>query len=156
MQENELEYVGFWARTGATIIDSIIVIAVTFPLLIAIYGWAYFDAEKTGFVAGTADFLISWVLPAIAVIAFWILKQATPGKMALGARIVDARSGNPASTAQLVGRYFAYYLSMLPLFLGFLWVAFDKKKQGWHDKLSGTVVVREARRGPVPVQFDKV
>ena len=155
MQENELEYVGFWARTGATIIDSIIVIAVTFPLLIAIYGWAYFDAEKTGFVAGTADFLISWVLPAIAVIAFWILKQATPGKMALGARIVDASSGKPASTGQLVGRYFAYYVSMLPLFLGFLWVAFDKKKQGWHDKLSGTVVVREARRGLVPVQFDK-
>jgi uncharacterized RDD family membrane protein YckC len=155
MQENEQEYVGFWARTGATIIDSILVIAVTFPLLIAIYGWAYFDAEKTGVVAGTADFLISWVLPTIAVIAFWIVRQATPGKMALGARIVDARSGKPASGAQLVGRYFAYFLSTIPLCLGFLWVAFDKRKQGWHDKLAGTVVVRAPRRGPVPAPFEQ-
>jgi uncharacterized RDD family membrane protein YckC len=31
---------------------------------------------------------------------------------------------------------------MLPLFIGLIWVAFDKKKQSWHDKLAGTVVVR--------------
>jgi uncharacterized RDD family membrane protein YckC len=44
-----------------------------------------------------------------------------------------------------VGRYFAYFVSTIPFCLGFLWVAFDKRKQGWHDKLAHTVVVRAAR-----------
>jgi uncharacterized RDD family membrane protein YckC len=138
----EVKYAGFWIRTGAAIIDTILIMLVTFPLLVAIYGWAYFDAGKTGIVAGPADFVISWVLPAVAVIAFWIIKQATPGKMAVSTKIVDAESGKAASTGQLIGRYFAYFAATIPLGLGILWVAFDKKKQGWHDKLAGTVVVR--------------
>jgi uncharacterized RDD family membrane protein YckC len=144
MQEQEIKYAGFWIRTGAAIIDTILIVLITFPLLIAIYGWAYFGSTQTSLIAGPADFLISWVLPAVAVIAFWIVKQATPGKMAVSTRIVDAVSGEAASAGQLVGRYLAYYVSLLPLGLGILWVAFDKKKQGWHDKLAGTVVVRRA------------
>jgi uncharacterized RDD family membrane protein YckC len=138
----EVNYAGFWIRTGAALIDTLLIMLVTLPLLVAIYGWAYFDAEQTGIVAGPADFLISWVLPAVAVIAFWIVKQATPGKMVVSTRIVDAESGEPAGAGQLVGRYLAYFVATIPLGLGILWVAFDKKKQGWHDKLAGTVVVR--------------
>lgn len=59
--------------------------------------------------------------------------------------------GQPASPAQLVGRYLAYYMSMRPLGLGLIWVVFDKRKQGWHDKLAGTVVVKQANTGPEPV-----
>lgn len=153
MQEQELEYAGFWIRAWAAIIDSILIMLIVFPLLILIYGWSYFDVDQTGVVAGPADFFISWILPAIAVIAFWIYRQATPGKMAISARIVDAVTGNPPSNGQLIGRYLAYFISMLPLFLGIFWVAFDKRKQGWHDKLAGTVVVRKSRRGPEPVRF---
>ena len=81
MQEQDLEYAGFWIRIWATIIDTILLMLITFPLLVSIYGWDYLDAEKTGFIAGPEDFLISWVLPAIAVITFWIYRAATPGKM---------------------------------------------------------------------------
>lgn len=153
MQDEELEYVGFWLRTGATLIDTLLILMISVPLLLAAYGWAYFDPEQTGIIAGPLDFLVSWVFPAIAVIVFWINRQATPGKMAISARVVDATTGGRPSTAQLVGRYFAYYVSAIPLCLGFLWVAFDAKKQGWHDKLACTVVVRPTRRGPVPVRF---
>jgi uncharacterized RDD family membrane protein YckC len=111
-----------------------------------IYGRDYWSS--TALVQGPADFLINWVLPALAVLLFWIYRQATPGKMAISARIVDAQTGGRPSNGQLVGRYFAYYLSMLPLFLGFIWVAFDPRKQGWHDKLAGTVVVRVPRAAP--------
>ncbi len=154
MQNQEIEYAGFWVRTGATIIDTLLTMLVTFPLLISIYGWGYFDSETKGLFAGPADFLISWVFPAVAVIMFWALKQATPGKMAISAKIVDAVTGKPASTAQLIGRYFAYILSTLPLCLGFFWVAFDKRKQGWHDKLAGTVVIKKINTGPEPVNFN--
>jgi len=142
MQDQRMEYAGFWVRTWASIIDMILIMLITFPLLILIYGWAYFDQGKD-LIAGTADFFISWLLPAIVVVIFWVYKQATPGKMAISAKIVDATTGQPASTAQLVGRYLAYFISIIPLFLGVFWIAFDKRKQGWHDKLAGTVVIKK-------------
>ena len=142
MQHQEFEYAGFWLRVIATIIDTVLVVLVTSPMLISVYGWDYFDEEKSRTIAGPAEILIGWVLPAIAVIVFWMKKQATPGKMALSLRILDAATGSKPSSGQFVGRYFAYLVSMLPLFLGLIWVAFDKRKQGWHDKLAGTVVVK--------------
>lgn len=146
MQEQEFQYVGFWVRTLAAIIDTILIVLVTFPLLITVYGWAYFDATQTGLFAGAADIVITWGLPPLAIITFWIIKQATPGKMMVSAKIVDAKTGEPASTGQLIGRYFAYYLSMLPLFLGIIWVGIDKRKQGWHDKLAGTLVIKVVKK----------
>ena len=140
MSTSQPEYVGFWARVGASIIDTMLVVVICFPLVTWIYGRDYWSS--TALVQGPVDFLINWVLPAVAVLLFWIYRQATPGKMAISARIVDAQTGGRPSNAQLIGRYFAYYLSMLPFFLGFVWVAFDPRKQGWHDKLAGTVVVR--------------
>lgn len=147
----DLEYVGFWARVGATLIDTVLLIVVTVPLLVAFYGWAYFESERL--VLGPADFVISWVLPAVAVVLFWLSRQATPGKMAIGARVVDAATGKPMTPGQSVGRYVAYFASAIPLGLGLLWVAFDSRKQGWHDKLAGTVVVRPKRRGTQAVGF---
>jgi uncharacterized RDD family membrane protein YckC len=141
MQDEPVQYAGFWIRVSAAVIDTLLIMMVIFPLLIAIYGWAYFDSEQTGLIAGPADFLISWVAPALAVVVFWIYKQATPGKIMLSMRIVDANTFEPASTGQLIGRYFGYYVSMIPFMLGLIWVGIDAKKQGWHDKLAGTVVI---------------
>ena len=137
------KYVGFWARVLATLIDSVLIMAITLPPLLAIYGLAYLENDEA--VSGLADILISNILPMILVILFWTKKQATPGKMAVSAKIVDAETGGKPSKKQCVGRYFAYILSAIPLGLGFLWVAFDAKKQAWHDKLAGTVVVKVSR-----------
>lgn len=153
MVEQEVEYAGFWVRVGAMLIDVVLVMLVTLPLLISIYGWDYFDPSGNLFIKGPADFLISWVLPALAVILFWHYRQATPGKMLLSLRIVDADTGGTMSLGQSVGRYFAYLVSIAPLGLGLLWVAFDRRKQAWHDKLAHTVVVRARKAGPEPVHF---
>jgi uncharacterized RDD family membrane protein YckC len=75
--------------------------------------------------------------------------------MAIGARIMDARTGGKPSTGQLIGRYFAYYVSTLALLLGFIWIAFDSRKQGWHDKLAGTLVVRDVTPRSNVVEFDR-
>ena len=135
------------------ILDVILECIVIFPLLVWIYGWEYFDPEITGFIAGPIDFLLSWVFPSIVVVAFWFKVQATPGKMAVKASIVDANTGENASLRQCIVRYFAYILSLLPLGLGFVWVAFDKRKQGWHDKLAQTVVVCPRYRGHKAIKF---
>jgi len=149
----ELEYAGFWVRVVASLIDGILTFIITFPVLISIYGLDYLISDEFIFFAGPADIIISWVLPAIAVIVFWITKQATPGKMAISAKIVDVSSGMAPSTGQCIGRYLAYIISIIPLGLGVFWVAFDSRKQAWHDKLAGTVVVRRKYRGPEPVRF---
>ena len=89
------------------------------------------------------------------MIALWIKLGTTPGKMAIGAVIVDARTGAPASGGQCVVRYIGYFVSTLPLLLGFIWVGFDSRKQGWHDKMAGTVVVRRKGGNAAPVRFDR-
>lgn len=136
----KFQYIGFWSRTGAALIDTVIVSAIIFPILFAVYGKEYFLGGAL--VSGYLDTLLNYVFPTIAVLIFWNYKSATPGKIALKMIIVDARTGKVPSKGQLIGRYFAYYLSLLPLGLGFLWIAWDKRKQGWHDKLAGTVVIR--------------
>ena len=148
---DELEYVGFWARVGAAMIDTLLLLVICVPLVTYIYGGSYWTSDAL--LHGPADFLINWLLPAIAVIVFWIYRQATPGKIAISARIVDAATGGKPSTRQLIVRYLGYYVSMLPLMAGIVWVAFDPRKQGWHDKLAGTVVVRPRQRGPARVDF---
>ena len=151
MQRDDFEYAGFWLRVWAAVIDGALIGIIVCPILIAIYGSAYFDTDRKS-IAGPADLLLTWVFPAVAVILFWIKKQATPGKMAISARIVDAKTGNNASDGQLIGRYFAYFLSALPLGLGMIWIAFDERKQGWHDNLAGTVVIHPKVRGTQNVE----
>ena len=60
-------------------------------------------------------------------------------------KIVNAGNGERLSAGQSIGRYFAYIPAMLVLMIGIIWVVFDKRKQGWHDKLAGTVVIRKKK-----------
>jgi uncharacterized RDD family membrane protein YckC len=137
------EYVGLWRRLLAAAIDFLILFVVTTPILLAIYGPRYFALVQGGASAGFWDFVVEYVVPAVAVIAFWRRYGATPGKMAVGAKIVDAKTGERPSTARLVLRYFAYLVSALPLFLGFLWIGISRRKQGFHDKIARTMVIND-------------
>ncbi len=150
-QDDNVVYVGFWLRFAAAIIDSIAVTAIILPILLLIYGKGLFaidvdpDLTQTlqNLVPGVGEFIIKYILPAIAVILFWMFKSATPGKMVINAEIVDAKTFGKPSKRQLIGRYLAYYVSIVPFLLGIFWVAFDRRKQGWHDKLAGTVVIEK-------------
>jgi uncharacterized RDD family membrane protein YckC len=175
MSAGDVEYVGFWPRVGASIIDTILVALVTAPLIHWVYGGqgASLELDTSDMVAavlawdtarltfylkslmielitprGPMDVLINFVLPAVAIIVFWLARNATPGKMVVGARVVDVKTGGAISVWQGIVRYVGYYVSIFPFFLGLLWVAFDPRKQGFHDKLAGTVVVRAKK--PVP------
>ena len=137
-ERDDLEYAGFWIRAWAFLIDGFLIALITTPLSSIIFGGAYIASVDL-----FMDFLVSSLLPAAYVILFWVYNGATPGKMAISAKVVDAVTGEHPSAPRYIARYVGYLLSMLPLGLGFIWIAFDKRKQGWHDKLSGTVVVRK-------------
>ncbi|MET4692430.1 RDD family protein [Endozoicomonas lisbonensis] len=135
-----IEYAGFWTRCGAMLIDTFVLLLVTVPLTLVIYGSEMWHNETL--VLGSWDLLINWLFPVVFVILFWRYRGATPGKMATSVQVVDAKTGQIPGFRQSAIRYVGYFLSIIPLMLGFFWIAIDKRKQGWHDKLAGTVVIK--------------
>jgi uncharacterized RDD family membrane protein YckC len=77
-------------------------------------------------------------------VCFWSAGGQTPGKMVLGIRVISA-DGEIISFWRALLRYFGYIISGIIIYLGFLWITWDKDKQGWHDKIAGTYVVRTKR-----------
>lgn len=151
MTDNNYEYAGFWARTAATLIDTLLLVMITWPILYAIYGPQYLDGNMG---ITPIQVLVEWLFPIAATVIFWVTKSATPGKMALSLKVLDERTGSALTVGQSLGRYLGYIVSIIPLGLGILWVAWDSKKQAFHDKLASTVVVKDKRGNIQPVRFE--
>ncbi|MBI5709994.1 MAG: RDD family protein [Candidatus Eisenbacteria bacterium] len=146
-----VRYGGFWRRFWAWVVDGILLNAVFIPLSLMaglpLLGWG--DTEDLdpdrlfafvgSFVAiGLVRTILSWLYFALMESSS---KQATVGKMALGIRVTDL-AGRRISFARATGRCFGAILSGLLFGIGFLMVAFTEKKQGLHDIMAGTLVVR--------------
>jgi uncharacterized RDD family membrane protein YckC len=76
----------------------------------------------------------------IYFVFFWSFIGYTPGKALLGLQIVR-QNGQPLSVGRALLRYLGYWVSAIPLFLGFIWILFDRRHEGWHDKISKTQVI---------------
>ncbi len=135
MLHGEPDYAGFWRRVGAMLLDST-VFSVLFGLLL---GPVYFNAKFW-----SVEGLLINALWLGVTVWLWVKFLGTPGKLLFGCQVVDAQTFEPLRPRQAVLRYFAYIVSLLPLGLGFLWVVWDKRKQGFHDKIANTVVLHEA------------
>lgn len=156
LKANKIVYAGFWRRLTALILDLALVFAITTPILLLIYGHDYFYwLLQTKFMSyyGIFEFILTKLLVAITIILFWRNLGATPGKRLLGCRVVDAKTLSVISWPQALLRLAAYFVSALPLYLGFIWIAWDKQKQGLHDKISQTLVLHiEEDYADVPLQ----
>ena len=124
----ELAYAGFWIRFVAWFIDGMILAGVNLVISLAI---------ANPFSA----FFLEVILGAIYHVAFWIGQGATPGKMAVGVKVVMA-NGEPIELGSAILRYFGYWLSGLILGIGYLMIAFSAEKRGLHDNIAGTVVIK--------------
>ena len=80
-----------------------------------------------------------FLIVLVYFVFFWTLVGYTPGKALLGLRIVR-QDGRNISAGRALVRYLGYWVSAVPFFLGFIWILFDRKHEGWHDKLAGTHV----------------
>lgn len=132
-------YVGFWVRVFASLIDSVLMALVLLPFAYTLYGEDLISRQ--GQLEGWSNILFNYLIPLAIVLLFWFYRSATPGKMLLKAEIVDEDSLGKPQAWQWIVRYLGYYVSMLVLGLGFLWVGWDARKQGFHDKLARTVVI---------------
>ncbi|XOV88598.1 MAG: RDD family protein [Pseudomonadota bacterium] len=133
------EYVGFWIRFLAFVIDNIAAMLVLGVIVAILFGTDVDPQDVTGLFARS---LLQSLLVAALFIGLWIYFASTPGKMIFDAYIVDAKTLGNASRGQLVIRYLGYIVSTLLFFLGFVWIAFDARKQGLHDKMAGTLVIK--------------
>ena len=159
-------YAGFVTRSVAFAIDLILVavtqitILLLTRLLLDFFGFdqlaqALFEptegANVSLFITITRwaiAFIGSGFLFAIYSISMWLLVDKTLGQALLGLRVLRT-DGRPLTLGPAVRRVLGYYVSFLALFIGFLWVLVDDRRQGWHDKIADTVVVYdwEARLG---------
>ncbi|PID45911.1 MAG: RDD family protein [Proteobacteria bacterium] len=152
---SQYQYVGFWVRTVAYIIDGIIVGLVSVPLLWLVLGDMGSAAGGDPLTMPASYWIISIGLPILYTLFFWFTKKTTPGKMLFSSEIVDANTGGQPSKGQFIIRYLGYIVSSLPFGLGFFWVGWDKRKQAWHDKMAGTVVIKPTADPAKRVSFNQ-
>ncbi|MBU2899183.1 RDD family protein [Vibrio hepatarius] len=143
MNDDTLQYAGFLPRLGATLIDTVLLLLLTIPIMYWAYGELYWSSDD--FLLGGWDLILNWVCPLIASIIFWVYRSATPGKMVFNLAVLNAKTGQPLTVSTSIIRYFSYYISAIPLCLGFIWIIFNHKKQGWHDLIAGTIVVKQVQ-----------
>jgi uncharacterized RDD family membrane protein YckC len=128
-------YAGFWIRVGAYLIDAIL-LGIVGSLLgsNAQYGPNGYDQ-----VSRSRD--LSGLLNLVYFVAFWTYTGGqTLGNRLLGLGVVRIY-GTPVTLGTAIVRWIGLVISFVVILLGVIWVGFDPKKQGWHDKLAGTAVV---------------
>jgi uncharacterized RDD family membrane protein YckC len=137
----QVRYGGFWIRVVAYIIDAII-LAIIGAIIITILGVNLSDpnlAQNSRYQGAQAfDLIVGFIYFA----GLWTVLGGSLGQRILGMRVVDANTGAPIGFGKAALRALGLYISFLVCFIGVIWVAFDARKQGWMDKIGGTVVVR--------------
>jgi uncharacterized RDD family membrane protein YckC len=134
-------YGGFWIRLVAYIIDAII-LGIFGAILSVPLGVNYSDVNSLNSAAARTSNGIDLVLSLVYFVGLWTYMGGTIGQRIFGMRVVDATSGQPIGLGKAVLRWLGLLLSFFVCFIGVIWVAFDARKQGWMDKIAGTVVVR--------------
>jgi len=139
-------YAGFWLRFAAYIIDAIVMYAVLFVIALVFgLGGALEAFDKSSQLSA---------LMVTVVVGFYIVillyfpimesskLQATLGKKAVGIKVTDL-DGNRIGFGRALGRFFGKILSGVILYIGFIMAGFTEKKQGLHDMIAGTLVVKQ-------------
>jgi uncharacterized RDD family membrane protein YckC len=132
--QQQPRYAGFWIRLVAYIIDAIILGAITYPMTQVLASMGI--GEHSSNIMNIA---ISWMYFAVFESSTWM---GSPGKKALGLIVTDEQ-GERITIGRATRRYFAKILSVLLLGLGIAMIAFTARKQGLHDKIFHTLVMKK-------------
>ncbi len=141
----EVPYAGRGARLIAFIIDWIIVgfivgafYVVGFNILSGHFLWLTFDGGST---IGMAVMVVGFVIGFFWRPWFWSHGGQTPGYRITKMQVIRAADGDDLSFVTGIVRLIGYAVDAVVFMLGFIWILFDAKRQGWHDKMAGTVVI---------------
>ena len=155
-----IAYAGFWIRFLAAVIDTIIVGVPLVVVFVAVDGSAlsaFFNCVKVAINASVPTTvcqaaypvsieyfeLIALAAEMLYFVALWSQLGGTLGQRMLGLHVVDAATGRNIGIGRALGRFAGYVISSIAFDIGLIWAAFDPRKQGWHDKIASTFVVRK-------------
>ncbi len=148
------QYAGFISRSTAFVIDLLLITLVTFLATTVISVIAqFFDLGLTQItlddqttltplqaLVTLAAGLLQMFLGLVYFLFFWVLVGFTPGMGLLGIRVIRCDQQR-LGLGRAIVRYIGYWVALIFLGLGFIWILFDRRRQGWHDKLAGTCVI---------------
>jgi len=143
-ETTEVTVVGFAPRLLATLIDGAIVGFLSFMLAFVIGLVALFtnliivDQESNSI--GLLTIVSLLVFSVIYYVGFWTNDGQTLGNTVVGLKVIRT-DGSRLSVGRALLRFIGYLINMILFSIGFIWAAFDPKRQGWHDKLADTLVV---------------
>jgi uncharacterized RDD family membrane protein YckC len=140
-------HAGFVSRAIAFVVDALAISAIVLvaEALSQAIGAAFLLHRAPALLALSraalvaATFAFGAIVPVAYPVVFWALCGQTPGKALLGLRVVRA-DGRRVTVATALLRYLGYWISAIPLFLGFAWILVDDERRGWHDLIAGTYV----------------
>jgi uncharacterized RDD family membrane protein YckC len=143
-----LQYAGFWIRFVSYLID-VVPIGIVGAILNVSTGAGYHcrivgDVSSCNTGTGSLGSWIGFLVLGTYWVLTWSMLGASLGQKALGMSVVDATNGQAIDISKAVLRYAGFVISIIPLAIGLIWAGFDPRKQGWHDKIAGTYVVRQA------------
>ena len=161
----QAEYASWGARLGAYLIDGLIVGAMGIPALIAIFAGPTTTELCSVSTDGSINFNGvdnaicevpsggTWAIFGLLVVTAFVgglvyraktdgVTGQTIGRKAVGIKVVDINTGQPTGAGRAIARQFAYAISAIPCYIGFLFPLWDKQKQALHDKVLSTVVIR--------------
>lgn len=159
---------GFWRRFAAYVIDGVVIAimaGIVFRVFFSAIDQSTYDILTTvdpvtgrtvatnqevldalarlfGALAGAI--FLSWLIHALYFVILWSRPGATLGMLALGMQVRRETDGTRIGIGRSILRYIGYLISIWVFYLGLIWIAFDGRKQGWHDKIAGTLVVRRS------------
>lgn len=141
-----IQYADFWRRILATVIDGLLIIIVPFPVVIVTswIGRSLAEVEDWGLITG---FWAGWIFVLVLAWIYYAVmesssQQATLGKMALGIIVTDQQKRR-MSFGRASIRYIGKIISTVTLGIGFIMIAFTRKKQGLHDMMAGSFVLEK-------------
>jgi uncharacterized RDD family membrane protein YckC len=139
-----VQVIGFGRRLVAYLIDWIALSIVQSVLQFCVIAFRSISELGEDMTTGLGLLIscLSLLITAGYFVGFWATTGQTPGKMVMGIKVIST-DGQSVSWGKAILRYFGFIISGLVLSLGFVWAAFDAKRQGWHDKIAGTYVVRK-------------
>lgn len=142
----EAQYASRWRRFFAALLDGIILLV--FQSIIGMMlGFGALSLTGNEFTsAATTAVWMSYVVNLTISVAYWVFLQAsmgqTLGKKALGIKVVDSEGKTPSVVTFFLREIVGKIVSAIILLIGYLMILWDDKRQGLHDKIAGTYVIK--------------
>jgi uncharacterized RDD family membrane protein YckC len=133
-------YAGFWVRFLAFLIDGILLAVITAPF-VPLWG-SNFTASSANFQVHAQVDPVGTLIGLVYLAGMWSWRGQTIGMMPFNMKVVGVADGKNIDIFRAVLRYVGFIIAAIPLLIGLIWAAFDSRKQGWHDKIAGTLVIR--------------